>query len=305
MNNDTHGISACVQHLVIECAALIAPCHYRKEWLLKWNSELWYVRREASASKNVWWFCLGAFGDALWTRQHSSKESVGSMFNSPLSCVTLLISLTLLSSLAAFLLPGARNTLLLNLHTKSSFYWVHSWAGVSESPPNPVDQQIVVFRLTFIFACAILPAVTSLRLGGDSGSSSPSSSVSRFRGIVFFSLKVVLISLLVYFAALDLGYLFAPSGNCLIQVTASLAGFVLSLRWVFNDQRKRCPTCLYRLDNPVRMGRPSWILLDWNRLECVCPKGHGVLHVPVESISGSFGQTWTSMDSYWAGVLRG
>ena len=304
MNNDAPGISAFVQHLVIECAALIAPCPYRKEWLLKWNSELWYVRREASASKDVWRFCLGAFGDALWTRKHSSKESVGSVFNSPLSCVTFLISLALLSSLAAFLLPGARNTLLLSLHTKSSFYWLHSWAGVSESPPNPVDQQIVVFRLTFIFACAILPAVTTLRLGGDSGSSSLSSRLSRFRGLVFFLLKVVLVSPLVYFAALDLGYLFAPSGNCFIQVTASLAGFVLSLRWVFNDQRKRCPTCLYRLDSPIRMGRPSWILLDWNRLEYLCPKGHGFLHVPAESVSGSFGQTWTSMDSHWNEMLQ-
>jgi hypothetical protein len=91
--------------------------------------------------------------------------------------------------------------------TESSFYWLHSWAGASESPPNPIDQQIVVFRLTFIFACAILPAVTTLRLGGDTGSSSPGSRLTRFRGLVFFLLKVVLISPLVYSAALDPGYL--------------------------------------------------------------------------------------------------
>ena len=304
MNGDTPAVSAFAQRIVIECAALIVPYPIRKDWLFKWNSELWYVRREASASKDVWGFCLGAFRDARWMRRYSPKESVPLNLDSPLNCLMFLISLALSSLLVAILLPGARNVMLLSLHTDSSFYWLHSWAGVSESPPNPIDQQIVVFRLTFIFACAILPAVTTLRLGGDSGSSSPGSRLIRFHGLVFFLLKVMLISPLVYFAALDLGYLSAPSGNCFIQVIASLAGFLLSLRWAFNDQRRRCPTCLYRLDSPVRMGRPSWILLDWNRLEYLCPKGHGVLHVPAESVSGSFGQTWTSMDSHWNEMLQ-
>jgi hypothetical protein len=304
MNRDAPGVSASIQHLVIESAALIAPCRYRKEWLLKWNSELWYVRHEASAGKDIWWFCLGAFGDALSTRRDCPKESVVSTFNSPLSCVTLLSSLALLFFLATLLLPAARHTLLLDLHTKSSLYWLHSWTGVSEFPPNHVDQQIVIFRLTFIFAFAILPAVTTLRFGVNTRSSSPRSRLSRFRGLAFFMLKVVLISLLVYFAALGLRYLLVPAGGAFVQEIASLAGFVLSLRWVFNDQRQRCPTCLYHLDNPVRIGRPSWILLDWNRLECLCPKGHGVLCVPAESVSGSFEQTWISTDSFWSELLQ-
>ena len=296
MKTSMRNLSSCSQHLVIECAGFITPCSLRKDWLCKWRSELWYVRREAPTSRDVWRFCLGAFSDAVWTRRYSSIKKVRFSIDSPFSCVMFLISLVLLSLLAAFLLPASRNILLMSLRTNSSFYWVHSWAGVSESPPNPVDQQLVIFRLTFMFACVILPAVTTLHLGGGSRGKSLYSCLIRSRWLAFLILKVMLILPLVYFAALDLGHLFALSCSCFIQIMASLVGFLLSLRWTFNDQRRRCPTCLYRLSKPLRMGQQSWTLLDWNLIEYVCPEGHGVLHVPAESISGYPVQHWISMD---------
>jgi hypothetical protein len=298
MNSDAPSVSAFAQHFVIECIALVVPGPSRKDWLLKWKSELWYVRREAPASKDVWKFCLGAFGDARWMRRYAPKEGAHLNLDSPLNCVMFLISLALFSLLVALLLPGARHVLLLSLYTESSFYWLHSWAGVSESPPNPIDQQIVLFRLNFVFACLILPAVTTLHLGSRSGPRNLRSCLTRSRWLVFFLLKVILILPPVYFAALDLGHLFTTSGSVFIQAMASLVGFLLSLRWAFNDQRSRCPTCLYRLSGPVRMGRPSWTLLDWNLTEYMCPKGHGVLHVPAESVAGSPIQRWIQMDSF-------
>jgi len=297
MNGGTAGVSAFAQHIVIECVALVVPGSSRRDWVFKWKSELWYVRREAPASKDVWGFCLGVFRDARWMRRYSPKESVRLNLESPLNCVMFLILLALSSLLVALLLPGARNVLLLSLHTESSFYWLHSWAGVSESPPNPIDQQIVLFRLNFLFACLILPAVTTLRLSSGSGARNLRSCWGRSRWLAFFLLKVILILPPVYFAALDLGHLFTTSDSVLIQSMASLVGFLLSLRWAFNDQRRRCPTCLCRLTLPVRMGRPSWTLLDWNLTEYMCPKGHGVLHVPAESVGGSSIQRWISMNS--------
>ena len=290
-------LSSCSQHLVIECAGFITPRSLRKDWLYKWRSELWYVRREAPASRDVWSFCIGAFSDALWTRRYSSREKVRLSLDSPLNCAMFLVSLSLLSLLVAFLLPGARNILLLSLHANLSFYWLHSWAGVSESPPNPIDQQLVIFRLTFTFACLILPAVTTLHLGDGSERKSLRWCLIKSRWLAFFLLRIMLILPLVYFAALDLGHLFPSDGSWLIQIMTSLVGFLFSLRWAFNDQRKRCPTCLRRLSKPLRMGRQSWTLLDWNLIEYMCPKGHGVLHVPAESISGSPIQHWISMDS--------
>jgi hypothetical protein len=297
MNGGTAGVSAFAQHIVIECVALVVPGSSRRDWVFKWKSELWYVRREAPASKDVWGFCLGVFRDARWMRRYSPKESVRLNLESPLNCVMFLILLALSSLLVALLLPGARNVLLLSLHTESSFYWLHSWAGVSESPPNPIDQQIVLFRLNFLFACLILPAVTTLRLSSGGGTRNLRSCLGRSRWLAFFLLKVILILPPVYFAALDLGHLFTTSDSVLIQSMASLVGFLLSLRWAFNDQRRRCPTCLCRLTLPVRMGRPSWTLLDWNLTEYMCPKGHGVLHVPAESVGGSSIQRWISMNS--------
>ena len=61
MNSDSPGVSAFAQQIVIECVALVVPEPSRKDWLFKWKSELWYVRREAPASKDVWRFCLGLF----------------------------------------------------------------------------------------------------------------------------------------------------------------------------------------------------------------------------------------------------
>jgi hypothetical protein len=290
------GDLSCSQHLVIECAGFITPRSLRKDWLCKWRSELWYVRREAPASRDVWRFCLGSFSDALWTRRYASREKACFNLDSPLDCVMFLISLSLLSLLVAFLLPAARNILLLSLHANLSFYWAHSWAGVSETPPNPIDQQLVIFRLTFTFACLVLPAVTTLHLGNGSERKGLHSRLIRSRWLAFFLLKIVLILPLVYFTALDLGHLFGSSSDCAMQILGSLVGFLFSLRWAFNDHRKRCPTCLGRLSKPLRMGQQSWTLLDWNLIEYMCPKGHGVLHVPAESISGSPVQRWISMD---------
>lgn len=297
MNSKALALSAFAQQIVIECAALIVPGADRKDWRFKWESELWYVRREAPATQDVWRFCLGAFRDARWMRRYSPKESVLLNLDSPLNCVVFLISLAIFSLLLAFLLPGARNVLLLSLHTESSFYWLHSWAGVSTSPPNPIDQQIVLFRLNFMFACLILPAVTTLRLGSGGGARNLRSCLGRSRWLIFFLLKVILIWPTVYFAALDLGNLFPTRRSFFIQAISSFVAFLLSLRWAFNDQRSRCPICLRCLGRPVRMGRPSWTLLDWNLTEYMCLKGHGVLHVPVESVDGSPVQRWISMDS--------
>jgi hypothetical protein len=304
MNDRTALISAFAQHALIKCAALVVPWSRREEWLCKWDSELWYLRREAPDNRDVWRFCLGAFSDALWMRRHSPIENVRSRHESPGSCAVLLLSLALLSFLVALLLPGARNILILSLHTESRFYWVHSWAGVSESPPNPIDQQVVLFRFTFMIAWLILPAVTTLRFGTENREKGLAWRFITARRFAFLLLKIMLILPLVYFAALDLGYLFAPRGNLFIQRMTSLAGFLLLLRWTFDDQRRRCPICLCCLCMPVRIGRPSWALLGWNLTEYMCPKGHGVLHVPAESVGGSSIQRWISVDSSWNEMFR-
>lgn len=284
------------QNLAIECAGFLIPPSLRKEWLLKWQSEVWYVRREAPAEGDVWKFCLGAFRDALWVRAQFPRKHICSTVDSPLDCVLFLNSLLFLALLIAVLLPESRHILQLSLRTNWSFYWAHSWAGVSENPANLIDQQIVIFRLSFMLSCLVLPSLTPLSLGSGHRPNTLQLHLLRSRGIAFFLVKLMLILALVYLAALDLGSLLAPGGDCFIQTVATLVGFSLSLRWTLNDHRARCPHCLHRLCKPLRMGQESWILLDWNLVEFMCPKGHGVLHVPAESISGHPIQRWVSLD---------
>jgi hypothetical protein len=67
--------------------------------------------------------------------------------------------------------------------------------------------------------------------------------------------------------------------------TGLLAGFLLALRWTFEDQRRRCPECLRRVTNPVSFGCLSHTLLDWHGAEFVCPEGHGMLQVSATAAS--------------------
>jgi hypothetical protein len=66
----------------------------------------------------------------------------------------------------------------------------------------------------------------------------------------------------------------------------------LAIRWALADQRRRCPVCLRRLANPVRMGDRSRILLEWSGTELICRCGHGLLHVPEEPAIWFSRQRW-------------
>ena len=301
MNETAPALSTFAQHMVIECAGLLVPSSVRKDWLNKWRSELWYVRREAQTSKDAWGFCLGAFSDALWTRRYSPRTRTPFEFGSPVTCITIQALFAGVCFLATFLLPGAHHILVLSVHSDWIRYLKYSWLEVGESPPDPIDQQIVMLREAIISACIVLPAVTSLSLRGGSGVNSLHSYITRSRWAGFFVLKVILILPLVYFFALDLSHIFTSddAGNLFVQIATLLIGFVLSLRWAFNDQRRRCPTCLRLAGYPVQIGQRSRTLLDWNLTEYMCPKGHGVLHVSEASVDGVHPPQWVSMDSSW------
>ena len=75
---------------------------------------------------------------------------------------------------------------------------------------------------------------------------------------------------------------------------ATLIGYVLAFRWVLIDQRRRCPVCLQLLINPIRIGQPSHIMLDWYGTELMCSKGHGLMHVPETPTSSYSTQTLAS-----------
>jgi hypothetical protein len=97
------------------------------------------------------------------------------------------------------------------------------------------------------------------------------------RGL-FLLAKALLVLPVVIFGSLDLG----SFGSSLSPVFLDIAlfGSLFAARWIFEDQRKRCPVCLRLLANPVRIGEPSRIVLDWHGTELICLSGHGLLYIP-------------------------
>jgi hypothetical protein len=158
-------VSIAVQQFVISCAARFVLGTERREWKREWHSELWYVRREAPSRSAIWGFCLGAFSDSLCIRRDTRQRRLHDPLQSPISCALRLGAVVLLALLAAFWMPGSRDLLRLSLHTDLRPYLKLSHFEVSDSPPNPLDQQIVLFRLTLTFSIAVLPTITSLRFG--------------------------------------------------------------------------------------------------------------------------------------------
>jgi len=84
-----------------------------------------------------------------------------------------------------------------------------------------------------------------------------------------------------------------------------LGACILTLRWVFTDQRKRCPVCLRLLTQPVRIGTPSETFLEWYGAESICARGHGLMHTSEASASYSREAQWLGLDASWSSLFPG
>lgn len=76
---------------------------------------------------------------------------------------------------------------------------------------------------------------------------------------------------------------------------ATMIACVAALRWAIIEQRHRCPVCLHKLQQPVRVGQPSYTLLGWSGTEWICAKGHGVLHEPIAPTTSFMRHTWSRL----------
>src|SRR5579884_133146 len=131
------------------------------------------------------------------------------------------------------------------------------------------------------------------------------------RRAAFFSLKVVLASMLTFAAGLEWSrpqsaVLFSSrdpaSGPFLLWLYILMAMAVFF--WAVADQRARCRVCLRLLCFPVRIGCPGCLLLDWSGTELLCTEGHGVLHVPHLAPSwDEESERWISLDESWKGLF--
>ncbi len=156
--------------------------------------------------------------------------------------------------------------------------------------PLPEDNAILTVILLVGIALILLPATTSLSLGEFPASCHSPRWTARIRWWLFFGVKVLLLPPIVFGAFVAIGVLpVAPQG--------AIVSLVLALRWVLQDQRRRCPVCLRALSHPVRIGEASHMFLAWYGTELLCTRGHGWLHVPEIPTSSYAEPRWLYLEA--------
>ncbi len=99
----------------------------------------------------------------------------------------------------------------------------------------------------------------------------------------FLLAKTVVLLSVIFLAGFEFGGAASITGIGGTTVAAGMAfcwlivAGCLSVRWSWNDQRKRCHQCLSRLMAPIRIGEGSRMLLEPGGTEMACPRGHGAL----------------------------
>ncbi|HEY3456373.1 MAG TPA: hypothetical protein VGK64_17475 [Bryobacteraceae bacterium] len=269
-------MTAALCRAILVTAASLVPGGERAEWLAEWRSELWYLhcreagrsaRRRDGGSSTVK-FCFGSFRDAWWLRRNQADavRKVRPWLQSPGRCIAVLIALALVAcSVAGFVSAFQRPAM------ERPFLWPQLFV---------LGTALLLLRIGTPLAWTECPLVRGVRL----------------RWWIFLGLKTVLVLVIVFFGTLDLGSIIALAP---LHPHATLIGYVVGLRWVLRDQRRRCPVCLRLLTNPVRMGEASHMLLGWYGTELICLKGHGLLHVPEIPTSSYSGQRWLRLDPSW------
>jgi hypothetical protein len=261
-----------VPNTLLRAASLMVPRDQRAGWMDEWLSELWYVPQSRGAG-----FCAGAFRDALWVRRNNTAPA-GSTLDSPLRCLAVLAAVAAVSLLIALCLG-------VPLKLKPSY----SHFTARDLPGGCV--------VTLALSCLLLPGTL---IGRAVTASRSNSWITRFRNGIFLALKLVLVqpSLLCSFMVWVLIAPLAPLAPYLL-----CGGCILALRWVFADQRSRCPVCLRLLGNAVRIGSPSQTFLGWYGAESVCARGHGLLQISEITASHSATPRWLRLDASWSSLF--
>jgi hypothetical protein len=257
---------------ILRLASLLAPRDQRSEWVAGWRSELWYIPRRGAIL-----FCLGSFRDALWLRRNrlGTEKRTRIHPDSPLSCLVFLGIVAAASLWIAVRLAG-----LLTLRTAFWRLRVHDLPAAC----------VVMLAIS----CLLLPAMLAVGRAAGNGHSTPWR--GKLRRAVFLALKIVLVQP-VMFCGLLVWILTARVMP--FALFGVLAAWILTLRWVFTDQQRRCPECLRLLTGPVRVGSSSHTFLEWSGDESICSHGHGFLRVPESATSYSGESQWVDLDDSW------
>ena len=249
----------------------IVPSIDRNDWLRSWEAELWWRRHPPSREAHNELFTdlsIGLCRDAFWLR----LESWGRVLRgTAVLCLLALGISCCFSVLLAICLYGG-------------------WYGIESHFVPQLDH--------FLFASPLIVVVTSATAQRRSNLSRSQQSLRmRLSRIAFLVAKLASLLLLMYLLSLDVCSSVAfsfPQACEYVQMLLFVILSICGLRWAFQDQEKRCKSCLRLLNEPRSVGRPSHNLIEQSGAESACRKGHGFLSVPELETSWRQSSEWIS-----------
>jgi hypothetical protein len=164
-----------------------------------------------------------------------------------------------------------------------------------------LGQPLANVLLVLFLACIALPATLPLSLSEAPVRRGPLPRGTFLRRTAFLAARLVLVTALVLLSSIALTWApgFSRNTAFLVQFLTGVPTLLFAFRWIFHDQRRRCPQCLRLLSNPARVGQASCNFLAWNGTELLCVRGHGLLHIPELPTSWFSTQRWLALDSSW------
>ena len=172
-------------------------------------------------------------------------------------------------------------------YTLWSIRVVNENGGVSEyecqSLAGRTRQPFLHFFVAMAYVCIFVPITTPLAIPWSA------------RAWAFLAAKIALLLPVVYCCgALSLQSAYPPLAAMFLLL--AFPGSVFAFRWIWIDQRRRCPVCLGLLSDPVGFGQASRTFLGWYGTERTCERGHGVLRVPEIHTSSLGPRRWLCPD---------
>jgi hypothetical protein len=175
-----------------------------------------------------------------------------------------------------------------------------------------VDASLPNVLLQLVMAFATLPAFTSLHPGHNPAKSSTGGRSSAVHFWIFLVSKALMVIVTCHFIGLSMTHLAESAaifwnspkayqairdGLTPLQFLVTFASCLYGLRWVLQDQRRRCPVCLHYLGSLQSSGLRDRIFLGVSRSERSCVNGHGSLIVRHFETSWADNQLWELPDA--------
>jgi hypothetical protein len=277
-----HGFDA----WLLPIASRLVPMARRPDWTREWRAEFWHLRhsngtlpRRRQTALDVLSLAWGMVADAAWVGMHTLHEqnqgtAQWCLYQLALACTG--------CAAAAWIYEGSGHALI----AAFTQYFLHRF-------------MLVLIPAIFV-AIATMPRRPRKCTRGHAQLSGLLP--AHMRWSLFLAAKIALSVLLAFLAcvlvSIPVRRVFGHNGDWL-DVLMSTMTVTASMRLALADQMQRCQRCLRLLRQPVRVGPPSYNLLNWSGTELVCAEGHGMLQVPEMQGSWCWYDLWVEVGQDW------